>query len=597
MFVNSTLIPWAILLTAFAWGWLIWRCFRRKSRHWFVARLIFTSLALFSLLLAILQPTRFVESPPGAAVLLTNDASASVLDSLQKAYPRIALFQLGHERANAIPIPDLTYLGRNYPAIRQLFIVGNGLNTSDLQSLGNYRVTFFLNPEPKGITDLNYTERLPAGKTFRVNGVFNHQDRSIQRLVLESPAGNNTVLTMEEVRKYPFELAFQSKEAGRYLFKFRLEGEERQILSEQVLPVEITASSKPAILILNAAPAFETNYLKNWLADVGYPVAVRSTISRDKFRSEFHNRPEINLESLNLNKLQEFDLILLSTYTLDNLSQGERNLLRQAVDSGLGLCLLAEKPFPPNLLSRSDQQYFLNFPLQSGSKTWAFNDGLDLVKIPLQIGEELGLNTIVKGDAYETIAAYRLKGKGRVALNLVNNTYELLLEGQNQGYQQFWTPILEQTARQEQEKTKIQILEAPVLLPDEPLTIQLFTTQNKPTLQVRSPDSLISPVFFRQHPFDWEQWQATYWPRESGWYELRGAGSEGRAAYVQELGSWESLKIARQLRENRAWRLEHQSLKEEHTKLVKVKKPYPLWWFYLSFLLAAGLLWLEEKWI
>jgi hypothetical protein len=41
--------------------------------------------------------------------------------------------------------------------------------------------------------------------------------------------------------------------------------------------------------MLSASPDFESKFLKNWLSENGYAVALRSAISKDKFNSEYIN--------------------------------------------------------------------------------------------------------------------------------------------------------------------------------------------------------------------------------------------------------------------------------------------------------------------
>lgn len=609
-FINITLLspapllPWIIGLAVIAWAWLLWKSIHRESRRWLGVRIVLLSVAMLSLLLVGIQPARFVETSPDMAILVTDNPTKSSLDSLQKEYPQTAIFQLGNRETANIYIPDLSYLSRNYPDIRRLFIIGNGLNHSDLKVLENYEAHLFLNPLPEGIIELTYTSQVIEGKLFRIEGLYHHHTTVSRQLVLESPAGNVDLLTMDTTGTYVFSTNLQAKETGRYLFKLRTEGSEKQILEEQLLPVEISKAQKPAILILNAAPTFETNYLKNWLAEAGYEVAVRSTVSSDKFRTEFHNRTALDLKFLSLERLQQFDLLLLSTYTLANLRSRERNLIQQAINAGLGLCLLAETPFPPDQLSQKDRQYFFDFPTLPGSKIWSVDNRFDLIKIPLAIGMNLGVTSLVEGNDREIIAASQLKGQGQVALNLVTNTYQFLLNGQKEHYQKFWTPILEQTARQFLANSQWSIPESPVLLPNAPLTLELWGPEEQPMAKVIAPDSLNVPLYFRQFPFDQERWEAGYWPEQAGWHSAQleiGALRNWEIGeefwfYVQQKESWESLKTARQLEENQRWVSEHSLKKELESNLIKVKKPYKLWWFFLLFLIAASLLWLEEKW-
>lgn len=576
--------------------------------------MVWISTAMLSLLLVGLQPARLVETTPEMAVLLTDHSSDKTLDSLKKAHPGIAVFQLGHTQNAAKPIPDVSFIQHHHPDIRQLLVLGNGLQPHDLAALENYQAQLLLNPLPEGITTLGYTEKVIGGKNFRIEGEFHHTSKKPRKLILESPAGTREILSVEKAGPHWFAAAIPTKVPGRYLFKLRTEGGEKQILEEQVLPVVITQPEKPDLLIVNAAPSFETNYLKNWLADAGYRVAVRSQISRNKFRTAFYNREGLPIQELSLAELEQFDLLILSTYTLQKLPVSERQRLQQVVKAGLGLCLLAETPFPPPELLRADRQFFLNFPFATGSDTWSVGQGTTLEKIPRQIGQGVGVSALANGDGNEIIAATRLQGNGRIALNLVINTYQQLLKGQEEAYQRFWTPILEETARSVAAPHELFLPENPVLLPHTPITFDLWSNLGKPVVHVLGPDSLNTPVFFRQQAFDARRWTAQFWPKVHGWHGGTVHGERSRVDgggrgdfdvendeehqewfYVQEADAWQSLKTARLLRENQRWMAAHPPNSNEVADTVKVSMPYPQWWFYVSFLLAAGILWLEEK--
>ena len=93
-------------------------------------------------------------------------------------------------------------------------------------------------------------------------------------LYLQSPSGKMKLVNIQEAGRWPFQLSVTAKEAGRFLFEIIELDDEENIISQANFPVQINSADPISVLILNHAPNFESKYLKNWLADQAYAVAV-----------------------------------------------------------------------------------------------------------------------------------------------------------------------------------------------------------------------------------------------------------------------------------------------------------------------------------
>ena len=190
------------------------------------------------------------------------------------------------------------------------------------------------------------------------------------------------------------------------------------------------------VLVLQGAPRFETRHLKNWLAEEGGRIAIRSTISQDRYRTDFLNLSERDLSRLTPAVLRTFDAVILDGRVLAALSDTERRVLRMAVrEEGLGVLL------GPDLLNLNDgpsERFFHPFegrPLDEAEQRrvrLAWENTVLASSIPAEpyaIAPAWGVALLMQDEAGHGVAAMRLQGMGRVGLSLATETYRWVLEG------------------------------------------------------------------------------------------------------------------------------------------------------------------------
>lgn len=440
-----------IALTAAMWGFLLVRTVRRPDRRRLPLRLALLTAAVGSLLLAGLQPGRRVRVDAGAMLLITPGADQALVDSLRRAVKPQLVATFDSTLAvttGATRLPDAAYLVRQYPALQRLHVVGSGLPVAELQELSEKIVRFHPGTPPAGVIDFQYTQRGREGDSLRFRGRYRQAKHEARRLFIESPHGKDLLLASDSAGQHAFALSIPARQRGRYLFQVVEEDADRRVLRRAPLPVLIDAGEVTRTLILNDAPSFETKYLKNWLADHGYPVAVRSAISRDRYQTEFYNQERAQLLPLRPSTLTQFDIVVVDAAALPRLAPGERNVLRRAVGEGLGLIILAGAELPE--LEAADRRFFFGFPLRSGASLFRparREAAIELPKGPYNIEPAYGVYPLLGSSTGGIVAAYRLHGTGRLALQLAGATYRLLLNGREAAYRQLWTDLLEATAR------------------------------------------------------------------------------------------------------------------------------------------------------
>ena len=232
------------------------------------------------------------------------------------------------------------------------------------------------------------------------------------------------------------------------------------------------------ILILNDFPTFEAKYLKNYLAEKGHQVVSRSGLTRGRFKYEYFNmetRPPIGFTS---EELSAFDLLIVDAISLRNLSRARRNALERSVrEKGLGVFIQADNAVYASTVPLNGFQFDRTKGVQ------ATLDDFPRIKIsmyPFTFTDTFSLQPIHTSDT-KILSGYQRLGGGRVGTSVLQNTYELVLNGNSEVYQQFWAKILESIAKSEEPRAMWKS-DAMISFPNEPFTFQLRTQEPAPTV-------------------------------------------------------------------------------------------------------------------
>lgn len=590
---------WMIAIAIVVWIVLLVKAVRRSDGRRLPLRLALTTVAVAGLLLAGLQPSREVKIDPGAAILLTPGADPAVVDSLRQAVAPELTATFDSATAAAFPrarlLTGVGALLRHHEELHRIHLVGSGLNQHQREQLTRRIAGYYLAALPAGVIDFHYTEKAIEGEPIKVSGNYHQTQHTPRRLFLESPNGKELLLASDSSGTYVFSLETKARQQGRYLFHLVEENDRRQVLHRAPLPVLIAPGKTLRVLLLNDAPSFETRYLKNWLADEGYPVAVRSTISRDKYQTEFSNLNQLDLFPIRKSLLNNFDLIIAMEAAVQKLSPGERRAMREAIEGGLGLVVLGGKDLPG-----SGDSFISGFPLSTGAPLFLPEGDVkvELEKAPYNLREAFGFFPLIHSSTGKIVAASRLQGSGRITLQLAAATYRLLLAGHPDAYARHWTTIIEATSQKEPSNTEWHVLNPLEAMADQPLNIRITTSVSSPTGQIATPDSNASAFFLQQDPLLPDRWSGVVWPRKEGWHRFELVDHPGDSAwtYVPPADAWEPLRQYRQQEATRSWMTLLEEKAETEATVVTTTRPYPLWIFYLVFLFSAGGLWLEEKW-
>ncbi|HEY9000337.1 MAG TPA: hypothetical protein VIM89_03210 [Mucilaginibacter sp.] len=573
------------ILAAFA----VWKEASRPKKAKLALRIIASILAVVALACIILPINYSKEvsiADDHSAILLTpgfnpdslnnykNDQLFTTYKSVQKACPQAKLIRLDELKADS-------------PGFSKVHVFGYGLNESELNQLKHLPVVFHPASFPGGITNISWNQKLRTGENLVVQGRYNNSSKSIKLILRGLSTQLDTAIIPAKSNK-EFELTAIPKSEGRAVYHL-LAIAGRDTLENENLPVEINPVQPLKVLILSASPDFETKFLKNWLAENGYEVAVRSTISKDKFSSEYANMRPVKLEHLNSELLEQFDVVIGDLSVLKT----EGTLKSEVTQKGVGVIIRADS------LSKGSSWLQTNFPLEKlavkNPSPLALNiRGEKNKSAPLKtdqtfIREMPSTQTLVSDAQSHSLASSSLAGSGRLIFTAITNSYNWMLAGDKDDYAAFWSLLIKNAARKTPVSENWNAPKFPTV--NEPIDLQLQSAQTPGKIVADS--SEIAPVQNPDIPFEWA---SCYWPATTGWHNVKQNNGRVQWYYVYGKDDWKYAKITEKLAATRYYVSTNPAngfvTKQIHEKVrIEVPKIY----FYLLLLASCAYLWVEAK--
>lgn len=576
---------------------LLWRAYQRANQRFLVIRLSANLLAVIALLMIFLQPLKKVQIPNRTAIIATANAP---LDSLVENANGKPVFVLSKDYSKAffaeeapIAIPHISILKDKYPDIQHLQLFGVGLPLSDLSYLDSFHIDKFQSATNGGILELKQPYEIEMGRPFQISGKYLSK-RPSQKLELIGPNGKEELLMAKEEGLYNLEKVLQINQAGRY--RYSLLENEKDTLGH--FGVHVTAPSSIQSLIINNAPNFETKYLKNWLVDQGFAVAMRSSISKDKFKTDFYNQSSYPLSRLNTATLRPIDFLFISTSALMQMDKAERNTLHNAVNEGLGVCVWMDMPIDD--IPSSIQRRWLAFSMKKGTPEISLpinKDFFILQRQAVDIPPSLGTITLAEANG-KIFAATKPILFGQKALLLIQNSYLLQLDGQEETYHKIWKNILEKVARKKLNNTQWSLPKERPILIHQPLKLRFLSSTPSPKVFIQNGNATYE-IPAMQYPFDEERWELNFIPKEEGWHQAYLEGESSFPFYVSGEKEWLDRRQAAVIKANSyhfsALKEQRLAKKENEQSYITSKEAFPTWPFFLVFLVSMITLWIEEK--
>lgn len=357
--------------------------------------------------------------------------------------------------AGAIRVPDLATALRRYPTPARIRVLGQGLTPRD-QSPLPVPVEFTAPPLPRGLTDLALPEPTAPGATFVVGGQVGTMAAGTVELV--DPAD----VVIDRARITPgerFALMAAVRTPGLALFDLRLRDVAGAVVERIAVPVETVARTPPRVLVLAGAPTAETKYLKRWAEDSGIALSLDIDIGGGIQLGD----PPVPLNAATLDAL---DLLVLDDRRWDALGGGPRAALTAAVNTGMGLLL---RPTGPLSAATRRDWAGLGLSLSGGEEAEplrldppaedaapetdaAAGSGEDAEALPELARRNLtvdgsGAVTLLRDADGVALASWRGRGRGRVGIWTVTDSYALVLTGRPDRYGEMWSALFSEIGR------------------------------------------------------------------------------------------------------------------------------------------------------
>ena len=570
-----------------------------RPRRW--TRMMAGAVAAGALWLVAYPPVRHLPATRAEAILLTEgyppDTLRQLLRRLGAGTPVWDYGSAATHGGRGRPLASLLTLAEQRPALHRLHILGTGLPAAELPLLGKVPVLLHSGSEPAGFRTAAWNEKLALGEVLRVEGTVTVPTGSAPAWVRLHAAGTVRDSVQLPAGGGAFRLRYQPKAAGLARYELQLRQAGRGLVTEPV-PVEVAAQPLPAVLLLSATPSFEFKFLKNYLAEAHYPVALRTAVSRDLVQTDFVNQPAQPLDRLTPALLARFAVLVADAPTLSSLSGAENQAMQAAIGAGrLGLITLAEAAaLPRTSPARADFAVLPRAAAQAVPQllTWPGAPAEARAPLPAQLRPAPTLHTLVSGPSQVLAAASRRLGLGFVVVSVVPETFRWVMQGHAPIYASFWNRLL--TAAMPPAPTAATWrVSTRWPRPYQPLTLHLAATfpEALPTVAPLAGGPAVR-LALRQDTRLPEWSTAQFWPAAAGWHQLRGPGTTAHNFFVYPAAAWAGPE-QQERRQAIAQRAAPTAVITTSLATETVAQPWPTAWFFGLFLLAAGYLWLEEK--
>jgi hypothetical protein len=596
-------------------AWLVWQEIRRPNKGRLILRLLATVLSLGSFICLFL-PLNYAS---------TNSGTTDII-LLTPGFNKDSVASLSREKKTALPVYVAAAAMREAASYRPLLftgatrfngtmhVFGEGLPGDVLAEWKIPRI--FFHPSPiTGVTDVYWPKQIASGSSWQVSGIYNNVSNTAAKISLSGFGTGLDSIMIPAKSKKEFRLVTIPRQIGRFVYQLTVM-KNRDTLQKEPVPLIVHAMQPPAVLLLASSPDFENKFLKNWLAEKGYPVMVRTATSRGKFSKEYLNTSSIDIDRLGSAVLEKAAIIIADAQSIASLSTEERDLLFSAVrNKGKGLLLRLDS-------NRTGAGSSL-FAVASGDSAHQQATRLRLADTSIQLSPINLANTptlrtptagrvLLANNTGKAYAAVSLLGAGHVIGTTISSSFSWMLAGQSTAYSQVWSALLNELSPSVPQQETWNV-EPAIPVVHEPATIRLQASQSaQPQAQVNG-----TTVYLDQDMLLPFQWTGRYWPVKSGWQTGIGLNGEPWYWYAFGAGEWENVRrtgMQREMQEFAAGRgTDEQGTRnkepgkaianvepagsEPQTPNSKLQTtiPLPKFWFFLVFLLSVAYLWFENK--
>lgn len=566
---------------------------RRSWPMWLLAGLTAASGAL--LYCALFPPML----PIGGETILVATAETPASTRAQPGERLIALPEApsieGAER-----VPDLATALRRHAQAQRLRILGRGLTARDRDNAAGRPAAFSPMPLPRGLIRLDPPADTTAGSAFALAGEAAGLEGGSAELL--DPAGRRVDRRVIG-RDGMFTLGSTARTEGLARFTLRLRGRDKAIVSDTPVPLR-TLAQRPFRALLIGAPSPEAKYLRRWAEDAG--IALQS-------RLDAGGGIDLEDEGVRLDaaSLREADVVIIDDLTLAGIGNGGRATLAQAVAGGLGVIVRMTGPATGSTrdawralgLSVSGGTEIVPValsPLAADQEALAFRRGPSSADIPEDLNTiddptaDLGNWRLQTGPDFVPVVAdadgvvlsgWQSRGRGRVALWAVANSFALVLNGEADRYGQWWSDTISAVSRPDS-------VFRPTLPPLVEVDERIAVCRIAASTRVIAPDR--TAVALSIDPAAGARGCAAFWPAMEGVHTIIEEGRSDEHTFAFLVLPKQALKTIR------ANEIGEATMRWSAAQTAPVAFDAPerrgaSWPYFLAWLLISATLWFAER--
>lgn len=594
---NSYIIISALVLL----GFLILKEIQRKNKANLILRITASCLAAIALIFIAIPITYQKKGElkeENTAILITDGFQKDSLDR----FKGLPAFTTDPKIANKVKslklIPDLAGFLTTNQQFSKFHVLGYGLEDQELEVIKDKNLVFYPSSLPSGVQSVHWNMTIHSGEQLMVSGSYlNTADKPV-KLILKGLGTNLDSVSISAGKSENFQLKTIPKHLDKAVYALIGIAAEDSILNEKV-PVFVQAQDPLKILILSSSPDFENKFLKNWLFQNRYSIAVRSAISKNKFSTEFLNSTRINLDRITPSVLENFDVLISDPDELSALSRAENQAIQNQLNNGMGLIMIADSIskgqeffkgfFETSALARADKKTIsLHWDDYSTKKMALVSSG------SFRILPKEGNQALVRDDKANIMVSSKLYGRGKILLSSINDTYTWILGNDLKSYSSYWSKLIGEVARMK-ELNSVWALKDPLPVLNEETSIIIETGSD--SIPVASSEGDL--LKFAQDPVLGFQWTAPFWPQKSGWNLLEIGNPPDLSQswfYVFNKNDWALVQAGEKIKNTTkvAGKAFSESYEQNITERY-YQKTVPSIYFFILFILCCTYLWLEAK--
>lgn len=567
----------------------------RLGRGWQAWLLAALSAASGGLLYLALFPPLL---PIGGETLLVATAETPATTRAQPGERLVALPE-APPIAGAERVPDLATALRRHGQVQRLRILGRGLTARDRDGAAGRPATFTPLPLPRGLVRLDPPADTTAGSVFALAGEAVGLEGGSAELL--DPAGRR-VDYRPIGRDGAFTLGGTARTEGLARFTLRLRGRDKAILSDTPVPLR-TLAPQPFRALLVGAPSPEAKYLRRWAEDAG--IALQSRLDAGGGIDLGGQGARLDAASL-----REVDVVIIDDQALVGLGSGRAALARAMAD-GLGVVVRMTGPASATTretwralgLSVAGGGEIMPValpPLAPDAEALAVRRGPGSADVPDDLNTiedpapELGhwrietgpdVVPVVSDADGAMLAGWQQRGRGRVALWTIANSFALVLGGEADRYGQWWSETLSAVARPDS-------LFRPALPALVEAGERMTICDIAAPARVRAPDR--SEIALVIDPAAGPRGCAAYWPAVPGLHTIIAKGQTGERSFAFPVLPAQALATIR-LRETGEETLRWAAAQTGAASTGAPERRGASWPYVLAWLLASAVLWFAER--